>query len=287
MLPQDFHVHPLKPPAPPWLELVPTDDAGEGVLSFYYSEDEAAVPIRAIMLPNNHKSDPNIETATYGLFSTCSQRTRAGIVERGTRYMFFVTQRGGCRMLTGFYRLRWYTPGNLPGRDFAVAADHVHFIDPGLPLRHLPDAVRSHCTKRFRLSFRLDAPITQVLLDVLNSSPNAIERYLGEVDRIERRNMRLTGYRYVAWRRKEPFTWEEARLYLPGIGQSSATPAGSARRIMTSRSGKWRCTHCGELTSSDALLRLCPSCKQPSTLIEFIGSAPRSESPAASPPSIR
>src|SRR6266849_674173 len=233
MLPQDFHVHPLKPPAPPWLELVPTDDAGEGVLSFYYSEDEAAVPIRAIMLPNNNKSDPNIETATYGLFSTCSQRTRAGIVERGTRYMFFVTQRGGCRMLTGYYRLRWYTPGNLPGRDFAVAADHVHFIDPGLPLRH------------------------------------------------------LTGYRYVAWRRKEPFTWEEARLYLPGIGQSSATPAGSARRIMTSRSGKWRCTHCGELTSSDALLRLCPSCKQPSTLIEFIGSAPRSESPAASPPSIR
>src|SRR5216683_1864933 len=81
MLPQDFHVHPLKPPAPPWLELVPTDDAGEGVLSFYYSEDEAAVPIRAIMLPNNNKSDPNIETATYGLFSTCSQRTRAGIVE--------------------------------------------------------------------------------------------------------------------------------------------------------------------------------------------------------------
>src|SRR4051812_11206383 len=102
MAPHDYlHTHPLKPPASPWLELIPTNNE-EGVLSYYYSEDEACVPVRAIMLPNNNKSDPNIETATYGLFSTCSQGTRAGIVERGTRYMFFVTQRGHGRMLTGY-----------------------------------------------------------------------------------------------------------------------------------------------------------------------------------------
>lgn len=282
--------HPLMPPAPPWLELPPTEKA-EGVLSFFYSEDEAAVPIRAIMLPNNNKSDPNIETATYGLFSTCSQATRAGIVEHGTRYMFFVTRRGKGRMLAGYYRLRWYTGGNLPGRDFAVAADQVHFIDPGLPLRNLPESLRSHCTKRFRLSACLGASATQELLDLLNRSPNAIERYLREVERIERRNMHLTGFRYVAWQRKEPFTWEEARLYLPETAHSSLASPSSARRINTSRTGKWSCTHCGKITSSDALLRLCPSCKQAGTLIEFIESTPggstRSESSAMSTPTTR
>jgi hypothetical protein len=225
------------------------------------------------MLPNNNKSDPNIETATYGLFSTCSQGTRAGIVERGTRYMFFVTQRGHGRMLTGYYRLRWYAKGNLPGKDFAVAADHVHFIDPGLPLRDLPESVRSHCMKSFRLCLRVDASATRVLLEVLNSKFNAIDRYLSEVERIERRNMHLTGFRYVAWQRKGSFTWEDARLYLPDVGNVTVKPGNAKRRIMKSRTGKWNCTHCGKLTESHALLRLCPSCKQPGSLVEFVDPA--------------
>jgi hypothetical protein len=273
LLSENLQPHPLSPPAPPWRALRPTEEE-KGVLSVYYSEDQAAVPVRAIMLPNNNKSDPNIETATYGLFSTCSQGTRAGIVKRGTRYMFFVTRRGKGRMLTGYYRLKWYTPGNLAGSDFAVAADHVHFIDPGLPLRDLPEEVRSHCMRRFRLALGLDASATRVLLDALHSRPNALERYLAEVDRIECRNMHLTGFRYVAWQRKEPFTWDEARLYLPGMKQLPPPLSGAARRITQSRSGKWRCTQCDKITSSAALLRLCPSCKHAGTLIEFIESTP-------------
>lgn len=258
---------PLKPPGPPWSSLPPAG-ASKGVLSVYYSEAEAAVPIRAVMLANNNKSDPNIETATYGLFSTCSQRTRSGIVRHGTGYMFFVTQRYGGRMITGYYRLKWFAPGSLGRRDFAVAADHVHFIAPGIPLQDLPAELRSHCGQRFRLSLNLDQEQTSALLSVLDRHPNQVERYLEEIDRLERRNKHLTGFRYVAWRRTEPFSWEAAKFYLPSASEWRLTsPVLSSRRNKSS-SDWWKCTKCGKRTSSKALLKVCPWCGERATLIE-------------------
>lgn len=261
---------PPKPPGPPWRPL-PSAGALEGVLSFYYSEDEAAVPIRAVMLANNNKSDPNIETATYGLFSTCSPRTRSGIVHRGTGYMFFVTQRHGGRMITGYYRLKWFTPGSLAGHDFAVAADHVHFIAPGIPVQDLPAELRSHCGKRFRLSLKLDSKQTLALLCVLDRHPNQAERYLKEIDRIERRNQHLTGFRYVAWRRTEPFSWEAASLYLPAENAFRLTSPAPRRHKNKSSSDWWKCIKCGKRTPSKALLKLCPWCNEQATLIEDPG----------------
>lgn len=243
----------------------------EGVLSYYYSEDAAAVPIRAVMLANNNKSDPNIETATYGLFSTCSSRTRSGIVRRGTGYMFFVTQRDGGRMITGYYRLKWFTPGSLGGRDFAVAADHVHFIAPGIRVQDLPAELRSHCGKRFRLSLGLDSVQTCALLWVLDRHPNQVGRYREEIDRIERLNMHLTRFRYVAWRRTEPFSWEAARLYLPAANEWRLTPPAPSRHKNKSRSDWWKCTKCGKRTPSKALLKICPWCEKQATLIEDPG----------------
>lgn len=261
---------PPKPPGHPWRPL-PSSGALEGVLSFYYSEAEAAVPIRAVMLANNNKSDPNIETSTYGLFSTCSPLTRSGIVRRGTGYMFFVTNRDGGRMITGYYRLKWFTPGSFAGHDFAVAADHVHFISPGISVQDLPADLRSHCGKRFRLSLQLDTEQTRALLWVLDRHPNQVGRYLEEIDRLERRNKHLTGFRYVAWRRIEPFSWEAARIYLPNANAFSLTSPTSSRHKNKSRSDWWKCTRCGKRTSSKALLKICPWCQEQATLIEDPG----------------
>src|SRR5688572_1746046 len=117
-----------RPPARPWRELNPLLAAG-GYLSYYYSDVLSPVPVRGVTLPANNKSDPNVETLTYGLFSTCGHSMRASIVANRVPYIFFVTNRGGQRILTGYYRLRWYAPGPLQRRpaDYALAAEHGRF----------------------------------------------------------------------------------------------------------------------------------------------------------------
>ena len=68
---------PVMPPAAPWTALEVNTPA-TGYLSVYLSEDLSRLPIRAITRPYDNKSDPNIETGTYGLFSTCERAMRAG-----------------------------------------------------------------------------------------------------------------------------------------------------------------------------------------------------------------
>src|SRR5258708_36321714 len=66
------------PPNPPWRELNPTMPL-EGYVSYYLSDDLSGLPVRAVTLLRNNKSDPNLETKTYGLFSTCGHGMRASI----------------------------------------------------------------------------------------------------------------------------------------------------------------------------------------------------------------
>jgi hypothetical protein len=61
----------------------PLAGGGTGYLSFYYSEPLARYPIRHITRPADNKSDPNIETATYGLFSICERQMRGKLVREG------------------------------------------------------------------------------------------------------------------------------------------------------------------------------------------------------------
>lgn len=79
------------PPRPPWRDLVPNESA-DSYLSFYLPDELSALPVRGITLPANNKSDPNLETQTYGLFSTCSHVMRASIVARRCPYIFFLTR---------------------------------------------------------------------------------------------------------------------------------------------------------------------------------------------------
>ena len=62
-----FPSEPGIPPAAPWTTLE-VDTPATGYLSVYLSEDLSRLPIRAITLRNDNKSDPNFETGTYGLF---------------------------------------------------------------------------------------------------------------------------------------------------------------------------------------------------------------------------
>ena len=109
----------LKPPNAPWIAIPIPQDAG-GCLSVYYSDPLSRVPVREVTRPGDNKSDPNIETLTYGLFSTCGRAMRSGMVGRGDRYLFFATKRGAGRVLTGYYDLCWYAEANSAAdRDFS------------------------------------------------------------------------------------------------------------------------------------------------------------------------
>ena len=86
------------PPAAPWTALeVDTPASG------YLSEDLSRLPIRAITSPDDNKSDPNIETGTYGLFSTCERGMRAGIVNNKAQVIVFLCRGGNERAVAGYY----------------------------------------------------------------------------------------------------------------------------------------------------------------------------------------
>src|SRR5205085_876583 len=116
------------PPSLPWREI--QNRTGEGYVSVYYSDDLSPFPVRFVTKPGDNKSDPNLETLTYGLFSTCSPSMRSGLVNRSAQYIFFTTQRSGRRVLAGFYNVRWYAPANSPRKnDYYLAAESAHFIE--------------------------------------------------------------------------------------------------------------------------------------------------------------
>src|SRR5437868_15491701 len=115
------------PPNAPWQEI--QNPTGAGYLSVYYSDDLSPLAVRFVTKPGDNKSDPNLETLTYGLFSTCSPSMRAGVVQRQYSYIFFTTKRAAGRVLSGFYHIQWYVPANSPRtNDFYLAADQAHFV---------------------------------------------------------------------------------------------------------------------------------------------------------------
>jgi len=247
----------VRPPNPPWLALA-AHAPDRGYLSYYYSDDLSALAVRAVTRLGDNKSDPNLETATYGLFSTCERQMRAGVVNQGLPYLFFVTRRGRRRVLAGYYRIAWYCAGPFSqGQpDSALAANRLRFVHPPLPFDELPDGLREHATRRFRTSLRADAGQTQQLLELLEARPDRTADYLGEIDRLERFNRYHTGFR--CWQRTEPFGWQAARDYLhPEPTDQWSTAEAVANRSPT---GRWHCLACDRTIRNDALLKACPAC---------------------------
>ena len=253
---------PVIPPAAPWTTLE-VDTPATGYLSVYLSEDLSGLPIRAITLPNDNKSDPNFETGTYGLFSTCERGMRAGIVNNKAHFIIFLSKRGEERVVAGYYRLAWKTERiwHATKRDYALAADYVHFVAEPIPVSHLPELVKAAAERKFRLSKRLNPVETQTIIAALDSRPNALEDYLSEIDRVERFQAFHSGYRYVSWKQVDPFSWEMARQYLL---ESSIQEEVRNQ----SPSGFWQCTNsdCEKFVNNKSLLRRCPNCNAMGTL---------------------
>lgn len=253
--------HRPDPPVGRWLPLSPDGDS-EGYLAVYLREPLARYPIRHVTRPADNKSDPNIETGTFGLFSTCERMMRGKIVREQRSHIFFLTtpKPGRGRKLTGYYRLGWYTPsvGGAGTGDFALAASRLRFIDP-VSLDELPDELKRVCAPQFRTIRPIDATTTAALQDLVDARPDRTERYLKELRRIERFAHRFSGYSYPSWGQGEPFTWDLAEGYLGDEQASDVQPRKS-------HDGRWRCSACDYVIESKALLKACPICKEKNTL---------------------
>ena len=251
----------VKPPAAPWTPLQ-VDQPPTGYLSMYLADNLSRLPVRHITRPHDNKSDPNIETGTYGLFSTCEHQMRSGILSGGAQYIIFMCRWGRRRVVSGYYRLAWKAPGTLhtaKKADFVFAADEVYFVDPPIPIAELPEPVASVVGTGFRLFKRIDSTHTQALLSILRARPNAIADYLSEIDRLEQFQFFHSGYRYVTWQQEEPFNWEMASRYLEPSTDLKVVPNQST-------SGFWRCSVCEQFVSNQALLKRCPFCGSMGTL---------------------
>ncbi len=245
---------PSPPPAGQWAKLA--DANGTGYLSIYLSEPLARYPIRHITRPADNKSDPNIETATYGLFSTCEQQMRSKIVRERRPYLFFATKHGHKqRALAGYYKIAWYTEstGGAANGDYALAASEIKFIDP-IPFGALAEPTRSVCLPRFRTIRPVDAPTAAALLGVIECAPARTQHYMAELRRLERFAVYHSGYSYPSWGRVGPFSWADAARYLGSSTASTRTPT-------TPRSGLWRCAQCQHVITSKARLKACPVCQ--------------------------
>ena len=247
----------VRPPRAPWRDLK-VGDGPRGYVSIYLSDSLSRYPIRAVTRPRDNKSDPNIETGTYGVFSTCQERMRRSIVTRGVPYVFFVTTHGHTgRALTGYYRISWYAPG--PERDWVLAADRWRFVDPIPTTKASPSLRRALEIRRGYTG--LDAAQVDEALSLINSHPSRTDEYLAEIKRLETLSLRRTGYRYPTWAREAEFSWEAACEWLrePDTGATEKVPNRSP-------SGIWVCQSCTASSVNKARQKRCPSCGRLSTL---------------------
>lgn len=246
-------------PGAPWK---PLRDLGEGYLSYYYSEPLARWPVRQITRPADNKSDPNIETGTYGLFSTCEPHMRNRVVKDGRATIFFVTRRPRqkARVIAGYYHVGWFTEGafGAVNNDYALAAATIRFFSP-VSSDDLPSELVGPVGSWFRTYRRLNGDQTTALRSFCDRQEDQTGRYLDEVRRIERFARSRSGFAYPSWARELGFSWADAAAYYPSDTTAARVPNSS-------KSNMWRCSACNYVIRSGALLKRCPLCKANSTL---------------------
>jgi hypothetical protein len=248
------------PPGGPWLELA---DDGIGYLSFYYSDPLARFPIREATRPGDNKSDPNLETGTYGLFSTCEPGMRNRIVADGAASLFFITRHAGKpRAVTGYYDIGWYTHGDrgTDSKDWALAARNLRFVDP-IPFPKIARSVPEAGEPSFRTQRRLSDRSVTRLRAIVDRAPDRTAEYLAELSRVERFAASKSGYAYPSWGRVDGFRETDAPTFL------SASLGGTAN---SSKSRQWVCSSCSKIITNNALLRACPVCGGVGTLSPLI-----------------
>jgi hypothetical protein len=239
------------PPGAPWEELR-VGGGPHGYSSVYLSDALARYPVRAVTKPHDNKSDPNIETGTYGLFSTCQVKMRASIARKGVPYIFFVTTHGSRpRSLAGYYHVGWVAPG--PDQDFALAAREFRFTDPIPATKLTGDARRAVEVRRGYTG--VDEVTALELRAAVDQLPDRTDSYRAEVHRLEALSLRATGYRYPTWQRATGWSWADAPIYLaqPAVESSGAVPNRAPDNA-------WHCQACSRSSFSVARLKRCPHC---------------------------
>jgi len=250
-------------PEPPWKQLR-SGDARKGYASVYLSDDLARYPVRGITKVGDNKSDPNIETMTYGLCSTCEATMRTSVVERGIADIFFICNpRGEGRSLTGRYEIGWFAEGPLHRdnqKDYALAAVSARFIDP-IPIEGIDQPARSALSTGFRQIKILEPDVRNQLRSLVDDLPDRTDQYIQEVRRLEAFASYHTKFHYPSWQRDEPWTLDDAERYLRKTGKKIADETRNE-----SPSGRWRCVECGATITNVARLKACPACGELATL---------------------
>lgn len=266
------------PPSDPWQEL-DVSEPEEGYLSYYYSEDDISrYPVREVGKINDMKADPNLETMSYGLCSTCSRKMRAGIVKKGKPYIFFFTNFKGERVLSGYYHIKWYTKGppmfsNLERGniqdDYKIVADRMHFVYPPFPFKQISDELKyDDIQSGFRNVKSVPESRTADLVALLESKADQSETYIDEIRRLERINKRFHDYRYPTWERNEVFSMETIEDYIITETDWNYHELKAELESITSKGvSKWHCIECGYEFENESPLRLCPNCNKIGTLI--------------------
>lgn len=266
-----------RPPNQPWRILAAATPPG-GFLSFYYSDPASPLPVRAITRfvgkRFDNKSDPNVETLTYGLFSTCEVSMRASVVSLRAPYLVFVTTVGTKRCLTGYFRIGWWAPGPVMpaygssrrrSSDVMLAAAEARFVHPGIPLEEAAATLSDPSLAGwFRTYKRLSPGQVEAVVGLLRSRPDVTPALVDEVYRLERLNERFSGFKYPGWRREKSFDWEEAKKYLPS-GESNPSPSGATAPVGGAMK-YWTCLNCGRQVDNVAPLKRCPWCGELGTL---------------------
>ena len=244
----------VRPPGSPWCKLCPQQAAG-AYLSYHYSDPLSPLPVRGVTKLHDNKADPNLETGTYGLFSTCSKQMRLGVVNHGRSHIVFVTRHGGERVITGYYRIGWYAPTGFAADDFCLAAARMHFVAKPLRMAEIGPALGLRYS---RLILCLSPAQTAALVRELDRQPDATAAYLREIRRLEHFNFFLTNYRYVNFRRSHPFDWAEAAQVFAQAGAAARQNAGATAN--GSPTHWWHCRKCAGRFPSLSLLKICPGC---------------------------
>ncbi len=244
-----------KPPAAPWVPITPQGEAGSYV-SVYLSSPLARLPVRDVNRLNDNKSDPNLETGTYGLFSTCEPIMRGSIKARGIDEIFFLTSVDEVRCLAGGYKLGWLI--EFSPKDVALAATSMRFIDP-IPVDRIGGAAGPALNKKLRNFEIVSEAIASELRSLLAGARDRTADYVSEIGRLERLSHARTGFRYPSWDREEPFSWDDAPTYLADLPGVTAPPN-------TSKTGLWVCGACGAEIRNIARLKVCNVCKKRDTL---------------------
>lgn len=260
---------PHMPPGPPWVEHT-VDPTAPSNINIYYSSERTRVPVRRVNEAANPKSDPNIETFSYGLCSTCTRDVRERIVDEGRPEIFFVTNVDGRRQLVGYYSIGWYSRGPvLPSfyrrgkiqADFRLVADRVELTYPTVDLQSFAReyALEDELLTGFRKK-TVPGDVADLLRSAVDSGPDAYEKYVNAARRLEQYNQQHYGTTYPNWGRTGSFTMETIEEYVhpPETIDVERFPWDDYEYENKER---WECYQCSYEFTNGAPLKLCPECQ--------------------------